>query len=70
MLPQEGIDLATRAKILGHKSIRIVERYVHPTDERKKNASSGTRRVRREPRLGNCRGKIETEIFAVLLAYA
>jgi hypothetical protein len=34
----EGIDLATLAKILGHNSIRIVERYVHPTDEHKKSA--------------------------------
>jgi len=37
-MAQEGIDLATLAKILGHNSIRIVERYVHPTDEHKKNA--------------------------------
>jgi integrase len=35
---QDGIDLATLAKILGHNSIRIVERYVHPTDEHKKSA--------------------------------
>src|ERR1700723_3976270 len=35
---QEGIDLATLAKILGHNSIRIVERYVHPTDENRKSA--------------------------------
>jgi integrase len=37
-MAQEGIDLATLAKILGHNSIRIVERYVHPTDEHKKSA--------------------------------
>jgi hypothetical protein len=37
-MAEEGIDLATLAKILGHNSIRIVERYVHPTDEHKKNA--------------------------------
>jgi integrase len=37
-MAQEGIDLATLAKILGHNSIRIVERYVHPTDEHKKTA--------------------------------
>jgi integrase len=35
---QEGIDLATLAKILGHNSIRIVERYGHPTDEHRKSA--------------------------------
>ena len=37
-MAEEGIDLATLAKILGHSSIRIVERYVHPTDEHKKTA--------------------------------
>ena len=37
-MAEEGIDLATLAKILGHNSIRIVERYVHPTDEHKKRA--------------------------------
>ena len=37
-MAEEGIDLATRAKILGHNSIRIVERYVHPTDEHRKSA--------------------------------
>jgi integrase len=37
-MAQEGIDLATLAKILGHNSIRIVERYVHPTDEHRKSA--------------------------------
>jgi site-specific recombinase XerD len=35
---EEGIDLATLAKILGHNSIRIVERYVHPTAEHTKSA--------------------------------
>jgi integrase len=37
-MAEEGIDLATLAKILGHNSIRIVERYVHPTDEHKHHA--------------------------------
>jgi site-specific recombinase XerD len=37
-LAQAGIDLATLAAILGHNSIRIVQRYVHPTAEHKKTA--------------------------------
>jgi site-specific recombinase XerD len=39
-LAQAGIDLATLAAILGHNSIRIVQRYVHPTAEHKKAAMS------------------------------
>ena len=37
-LAQAGIDLATLAAILGHSSIRIVHRYVHPTAEHKRAA--------------------------------
>jgi hypothetical protein len=37
-MAEEGIDLATLAKILGHNSIRLVERYVHPTDDHKRGA--------------------------------
>ena len=37
-MADEGIDLATLPKILGHNLIRIIERYVHPTDEHKKTA--------------------------------
>jgi integrase len=37
-LAQAGIDLATIAAILGHNSIRIVQRYVHPTAEHKRDA--------------------------------
>ena len=37
-LAQAGVDLATVAAILGHNSIRIVQRYVHPTAEHKRSA--------------------------------
>jgi integrase len=35
---QAGIDLATLAAILGHSSIRIVQRYVLPTADHKRSA--------------------------------
>lgn len=37
-MAQAGIDLATLAALLGHNSIRIVQRYVHPTAEHKQQA--------------------------------
>jgi site-specific recombinase XerD len=37
-MAQAGIDLATLAAILGHNSIRIVQKYVHPTAEHKQQA--------------------------------
>jgi hypothetical protein len=75
-MAQEGIDLATLAKILGHDSIRIVERYVHPADEHKMKTrrapwfgtnllrSLGPRRL--EPKRSTPRGPIERGEFAVL----
>lgn len=37
-LAQAGVDLPTLAAILGHSSIRIVQCYVHPTAEHKRQA--------------------------------
>lgn len=37
-MAQAGVDLATLAAILGHSSIRIVQKYVHPTAEHKREA--------------------------------
>jgi integrase len=37
-MAQAGVDLATLAAILGHSSIRIVQRYIHPTADHKREA--------------------------------
>jgi site-specific recombinase XerD len=37
-MAQAGVDLATLASILGHGSIRVVQKYVHPTSDHKKQA--------------------------------
>jgi len=37
-MAQAGVDLLTLAAILGHSSIRIVQRYVHPTADHKRAA--------------------------------
>jgi integrase len=37
-MAQAGVDLATIAAILGHSSLRIVQKYVHPTAEHKRHA--------------------------------
>jgi hypothetical protein len=40
-MAQSGIDLATLAAILGHNSLPIVQKYVHPTAEHKREAMAG-----------------------------
>jgi integrase len=37
-MAQAGVDLASLAAILGHNSLRIVQKYVHPTAEHKREA--------------------------------
>jgi len=37
-IAQAGVDLATLAAILGYGSILMVQRYVHPTAEHKRQA--------------------------------
>ncbi len=37
-IAQGGVDLVTLAALLGHESIRLVKKYVHPTAEHKKAA--------------------------------
>ena len=37
-MAQAGVDLATLAAILGHSSIRVVQKYVHPTADHKRRA--------------------------------
>jgi site-specific recombinase XerD len=35
---EAGVDLPTLAALLGHGSIRCVQKYVHPTADHKKQA--------------------------------
>lgn len=44
---QGGVDLATLAAILGHGSLRSVQRYVHPTAEHKKAAMALYEQIQR-----------------------
>ncbi|HXE08456.1 MAG TPA: site-specific integrase [Acidobacteriaceae bacterium] len=37
-MAQAGVDLATLAAILGHSSLRVVQKYVHPTADHKREA--------------------------------
>ena len=52
-MAQAGIDLATLAAILGHSSIRIVQRYVHPTEEHKKAAMATYAETMRKSQAAN-----------------
>lgn len=52
-LAQAHVDLATLAAILGHNSIRIVQRYVHPTAEHKRDAMMRYDEILRAGREGN-----------------
>ena len=47
-MAQVGVDLATLAAILGHSSIRIVERYVHPVAEHKRMAMGRYEKLQEE----------------------
>lgn len=51
-MAQAGVDLATLAAILGHNSIRIVERYIHPTAEHKRAAMLRYDEIIRAGRVG------------------
>jgi site-specific recombinase XerD len=37
-MAQAGVDFATLAAILGHSSLRVVQKYVHPTADHKRRA--------------------------------
>jgi hypothetical protein len=65
-MAEKGIDLATRAKILGHNSIRIVERYVDPTAEHTKRRDAPlTKRLRwRGRRPHQLRDSIEAGVLS------
>ena len=45
---QGGVDLATLAAILGHGSLRTVQKYVHPTAEHKKAAMAIYEEIQRK----------------------
>lgn len=45
---QGGVDLATLAALLGHGSLRTVQKYVHPTAEHKKAAMTLYEEIQRK----------------------
>ena len=48
-MAQAGVDLGTLAAILGHNSLRIVQKYIHPTAEHKRTAMQRYDELLKEP---------------------
>lgn len=51
MLVESGIDMATLAAIMGHSSIRILQKYVHPTAQHQRAAMKTHEAKRPSPKL-------------------
>jgi integrase len=55
-MAQGGIDIATLAAILGHSSLRIVQKYVHPTAEHQRAAMKAYEASRPKAKLRKVKG--------------